>query len=214
MQVTVTTDRVMQTIEQALARDIPPKSIDEEARDGFDFDPRAHVERGYPIARGEGEMLYALARAIGARRIVEFATSIGISTMYLASAVRDNGGGLVIGAELVGEKVQTARANLEAAGLGELADIREGDALQTLRDVEGPIDLVLLDGWPDGQSPSLDCRVTQLLAPKMRVGAIVYNDNGEADVAEYLSANGFYVAHLAVDPDRGTAGHLAIKLKA
>src|SRR5512138_1206886 len=48
-----------------------------------------------------GMYLYLLARAIDARRIVEFGTSFGVSTIYLALAVRDNGGGCVIGTEMV-----------------------------------------------------------------------------------------------------------------
>jgi hypothetical protein len=54
-----------------------------------------------------------LCRALGAQRLAE--TSIGVSTLYLAAAVRDNGGG-VIGSEIVPEKVAFARRNLEEAG--------------------------------------------------------------------------------------------------
>ena len=50
-----------------------------------------------PVTRTQGRMLYLTARAIDARRIVEFGTSFGVSTIYLAAAVRDNGGGLVGG---------------------------------------------------------------------------------------------------------------------
>jgi predicted O-methyltransferase YrrM len=50
-----------------------------------------------------------LCRAIGARRIVEAGTSFGVSTLYLAAAVRDNGGGVVFGAEYEPE-AETARA--------------------------------------------------------------------------------------------------------
>ncbi|XXY48788.1 class I SAM-dependent methyltransferase [Sorangium sp. So ce269] len=79
--------------------------------------------------------------------MVEFGTWFGISTVFLAAAVRDGGGGRVIGSELHPEKVRRARKNLDESGLGDLVEIREGDALVPLRDVEGPIDLVLLDGW-------------------------------------------------------------------
>src|SRR5262245_36448433 len=87
--------------------------------DVWDPDPhaRAHRQAGYPISPAQGQLLYLLARAAGARRIVEFATALGISTMYLAAAVRDNGGGVVIGSEIVAGKADTARANLATAGL-------------------------------------------------------------------------------------------------
>jgi predicted O-methyltransferase YrrM len=117
-------------------------------------------------------MLYLLARSIEARRVVEFGTSFGISTLYLASALKDNGGGVVIGSELEPSKHAKAEQNLREAGLDEFTDIRLGDALQTFANLEGPIDLVLLDGWKDGYLP-----VLKLLQPKLRRRAIVLADN-------------------------------------
>jgi Methyltransferase domain len=90
-----------------------------------------------------------------ATRAVDFATSIGLSAIYFATAMRDNGGGTVIGSELVPEKVATAKRNLADAGLADYADIREGDARQTLRSVGGLVDFALIDGWPNGREPSL-----------------------------------------------------------
>ena len=57
-----------------------------------------------PVDRDAGRFLYAVARSISAKRIVEFGTSFGISTIYFAAALKDNGGGLVIGSELEGEQ--------------------------------------------------------------------------------------------------------------
>jgi predicted O-methyltransferase YrrM len=176
------------------------------------MDPWARQERGFPIGREQGQLLYLLARAIGATRIVEFATSFGVSTLHLAAAVRDNGGGLVIGSELIPDKVRRAREHLAAAGLDDLADIREGDALQTLRDVGGPVDLVLIDGWPSSELPSLDRRVLELLAPHLRVGGIVFDDNGEEDVRGHLQTSGFHLAALPYPRGRGTGGLVAVKL--
>jgi predicted O-methyltransferase YrrM len=72
-----------------------------------------------------------------ATRVVEFTTSVGMSTLYFAAAMRDNGGGCVIGSELVPAKVATAKRNLSEAGLAAYAEIREGDARQMLRDLGG-----------------------------------------------------------------------------
>src|ERR1700684_2993846 len=83
------------------------------------------------IYRDTGTLLYMLARSIGARSIVEFGTSFGISTLHLAAALRDNGGGRLIGSEFEPSKIKRARENLSAAALHELVDIREGDALET-----------------------------------------------------------------------------------
>ncbi len=124
------------------------------------------------IGRAQGRFLYTLARPGAARRVVEFGTSMGVSTVYLAAAVRDNGGGVVIGSELHPEKVRRARANLAEAGLADGVEIREGDALETLRDPGGLVDLVLLDGWKQ-----LYVRVLELLTPHLRPGSVVVGDN-------------------------------------
>jgi predicted O-methyltransferase YrrM len=84
------------------------------------------------ISRETGVLLYMLARSCGARTIVEFGTSFGISTLHLAAALRDNGGGHLITSEFEPSKVTRARDNLKAGGLIDLVEIREGDALQTL----------------------------------------------------------------------------------
>jgi predicted O-methyltransferase YrrM len=128
----------------------------------------AHLKVGYEA----GELIYNTARAINARRIVEFGTSFAFSTIYLAAAVRDNGGGSVITSEIEPSKVEVARQNLREAGLDNFVEIRTGDAMATLADVEGPLDLVLLDGWKDIYIPLL-----QMLTPKLRRGGVVFADN-------------------------------------
>src|SRR4051794_28673515 len=66
------------------------------------MEPRDHAhfaDKLVALDRDKAEFCYLLCRALGARRIVEAGTSFGVSTLYLAAAVRDNGGGTVIGAE-------------------------------------------------------------------------------------------------------------------
>ena len=87
-------------------------------------DPYAYTEFGFSIHPEQGDLIYLLCRSIAATRVVEFATSVGMSTLYFAAAVRDNGGGRVIGSELVPAKVRRARENLVEAGLAEWVDIR------------------------------------------------------------------------------------------
>jgi predicted O-methyltransferase YrrM len=157
-----------------------------------DRNPHAYVDYGFSIHPEQGELIYILCRALGARRVAEFATSIGMSTLYFAAAVRDNGGGTVIGSEIVPEKIVTARRNLAEAGLDDLVDIRQGDARKTLSDLGGPVDFVLIDGWP-GPEPSLAREVIEIVAPQIRTGGMVLNDNGEADYLAYMRdpTNGF-----------------------
>lgn len=137
-----------------------------------DFEHRFFHDVYIPVSRRQGELMYLLARAIRARRVVEFGSSFGLSTIYLAAAVRDNGAGEAIGSELEPAKHSRAMGNIEQAGLGSFARILFGDAMQTFRDIEAPVDLVLLDGWKNLYLP-----VLQLLTPKLRPGAIVLADN-------------------------------------
>lgn len=125
-----------------------------------------------PVSPIKGEFLYITARAIGARRIVEFGTSFGISTIYLAAAVKDNGGGIVIGSEIEPTKHTQAVQNLAAAGLDSIAEVRLGDATQTLADTGGPVEMVFMDGWKELYLPLL-----KQLQPALKPGAIVLADN-------------------------------------
>ncbi|WP_405949136.1 class I SAM-dependent methyltransferase [Streptomyces prunicolor] len=157
-------------------------------------DPYAYADIGFSIHADQGDLIYLLCRAIAATRVVEFATSVGVSTIYFAAAVRDNGGGTVIGSEIVPEKAATAQRNLAEAELDKYVDLRVGDARETLRDLGGPVDFALIDGWPisDG-GPTLARQVIELIAPQLRTGAFVMNDNAEPDYLDYIRdpANGF-----------------------
>jgi predicted O-methyltransferase YrrM len=125
-----------------------------------------------PISRRGGELLYILARARRPNTVVEFGTSYGISTVYLAAAVADNGTGHVVSTELNGAKVLAARANLEEARLAERVRIVLGDARTTLKDIQGPIDFVLLDGWKDLCLPLL-----RSLESRLAIGALIVADD-------------------------------------
>ena len=85
-----------------------------------------------------GRFLYMCVRACKAKRIVEFGSSMGISAIYMAAALRDMGGGVLIGTELEPRKAERAKANVAAAGLAHLIEFRVGDARETLKaDVGG-----------------------------------------------------------------------------
>jgi predicted O-methyltransferase YrrM len=134
------------------------------------------------ISRETGALLYMLARSCGARTIVEFGTSFGISTLHLAAALRDNGGGRLITSEFEPSKVARARDNLMAGGLIDLVEIREGDALQTLSvDLPETVDLLLLDG-----AKALYPEILSLLESRLRPGAFIVADNAD-DSPDYLA---------------------------
>ncbi|MBD8600986.1 O-methyltransferase [Pseudomonas sp. CFBP 8772] len=183
-------------------------------RESFDgptrHDAEAFADYGFSIHPDQGDLIYLLCRSMVAKRVVDFATSIGMSALYFAAAVRDNGGGQVIGAELVQAKVDIACRNLADAGLADYADIRVGDARETLRDLGGPVDFALIDGWPLPEGPSLARQIIEVVAPQLRIGGYVLNDNAEPDFLDYIRdpANGFISVTLPIK--RGT--ELALKI--
>src|ERR1700722_7756083 len=134
------------------------------------------------VSRETGGLLYMLARSSGARTIVEFGTSFGISTLHLAAALRDNGGGRLITSEFEPSKAARAKHNLAAGGLIYLVEIREGYALQTLSvDLPDTIDLLLLDG-----AKSLYPEILSLVESRLRPGALIVADNADHR-PEYLA---------------------------
>jgi predicted O-methyltransferase YrrM len=151
------------------------------------------------VSRETATLLYMLARSCGARMIVEFGTSFGISTLHLAAALRDNGGGRLITSEFEPSKVARARDNLTAGGLLDLVEIREGDALQTLGvGLPETVDLLLLDG-----AKALYPEILSLVESRLRPGAFIVADNAD-DSPDYLArvrspANGYMSTPFAED---------------
>ena len=139
----------------------------------FDESAVAHLldEAFISVSPEVGRLLYVLARAGNGKSIVEFGTSFGISTIYLACAARDNGG-RVITTELSAEKARKAGEHLVAAGVRDYVDIRLGDALQTLTELSGAVSFVLLDGWKNLYLP-----VLKIIEPKLAERALIVADD-------------------------------------
>ncbi len=140
------------------------------------------------ISQQQGEYIYNLLVKNKAKHIVEFGTSFGISTLYLAAAAKETNG-RVITTELLPNKCKVAQANFDKAQLSDYIDLREGDALETLKyDVADGIDFLLLDGWNDLYLPLL-----KLLEPKFKKGTIIYTDNASFKSAQpflnYINSN-------------------------
>ncbi|MGR2707928.1 methyltransferase [Pseudomonas sp. IB20] len=152
-----------------------------------------------PVSRDTGHLLYMLARSSKARAIVEFGTSFGLSTLFLAAALRDNGGGVLIGSEFEPSKIALARKHFIEGGVNDLIDIREGDALVTLAtDMPEAVDLLLLDG-----AKALYGDVLNLVENHLRAGALVVADNTDY-CPQYLArvrdpANGYLSVAFADD---------------
>jgi predicted O-methyltransferase YrrM len=160
--------------------------VAEGSLDWNNFDARTNEflkDKLIALDRSKAEFCYHICRALGARRIVEAGTSFGVSTLFLACAVRDNlrhgpstrGDGpppVVIGTEVEPKKARQARSHFAEAGLSEFIDLREGDLRKTLANIDGPVDFMLVDIWTPMARPALE-----LVAPYLREGAVVICDN-------------------------------------
>lgn len=170
--------------------------------DGFD---ELMQDKFIALDQDKCQFVYQLARATGARNIVEIGTSFGVSTIYLALAVGSNlerlgGEGIVIATEKEPTKAEKARQHWREAGddlVTRHIDLREGDLLETLRDNIPQVDLVLLDSeldvilakglisdrhlvWAPVALPAL-----KLLEPKLGSGAVVIIDNSITSATRY-----------------------------
>jgi predicted O-methyltransferase YrrM len=162
------------------------KRANEGSLDWNQFDERTNTflqDKLIALDRSKAEFCYHVCRALRARRVVEAGTSFGVSTVFLAAAVRDNlaqapaslevsGHPIVIATENEPQKIRMARGHFAEAGLSNLIDLREGDLRETLQDVDGPIDFMLIDIWTPMARPALG-----LIAPRLREGAVVICDN-------------------------------------
>jgi predicted O-methyltransferase YrrM len=169
--------------------------------DWREFDERTHrfmSDKLVALDRDKALFCHQLCRALRARRVVEAGTSFGVSTLYLADAVRanvreDGGTGVVIGTELEPAKAALARAHFGEAELSDWIELREGDLRETLADVGGPVDFVLMDIWTPLARPALE-----RVAPRLRPGAIVIADN----TTQFRDAYRDYFAFVS-DPANG-----------
>ncbi len=172
--------------ERAKKGDLSWDGLDERAN-------RFMADKMVALEPAKAEFCWLLCRALRARRVVEVGTSFGVSTLYLADAVRANGGGTVIGTEYEPAKAATARAHFDAAGLSPFIDLREGDLRQTLKVVDGPVDFVLMDIWTEMARPAVE-----LVAPHLRPGAMIVTDN----TAQFRHAYRHFFAFVE-DPKNG-----------
>lgn len=126
------------------------------------------------VSAAQGKLLHVLARSIGAWRILEVGTLGGYSTIWLARALPDHG--VLVTLEIDPHHAEVARANLDAAGIGDKVEIRVGPAVETLSrmetESEGPFDFVFIDA----DKPNNVAYLKAALA-LARPGALIIVDN-------------------------------------
>jgi predicted O-methyltransferase YrrM len=159
-----------------------------------------------------GRFLYMCVRACKAKHVVEFGSSMGISAIYMAAALRDMGGGRLIGSDLEPGKIERAQENVAAAGLADFVEFRLGDARETLKSgVGGDIDMVMLDG-----AFTLYLPILKLLEPHLKPGALIVGENAFEEASGYIDyvrdpQNGYLSLPLPFNPGRGN--ELTIKTR-
>jgi caffeoyl-CoA O-methyltransferase len=91
----------------------------------------------------EGRLLELLVHATGAGRVLEIGTYSGYSALSMAAALAP--GGSIVTCEIDPERAAFARRHIEASPYAERIELRVGPALETIRELEGPLDLVFID---------------------------------------------------------------------
>lgn len=137
----------------------------------------ANAANGLPaidVSPAYGKFLHLLAKAVGARRILEVGTLGGYSTIWLARALGDDG--RMITLEINSRHAEVARSNFDRAGIGSKVDVRVGPALDTLAELaserEPPFDFVFIDA--DKQN---NANYVQAAIGLARPGALIVVDN-------------------------------------
>ncbi len=122
------------------------------------------------VGAAEGSFLHILAKASGAKRILELGTAIGYSGTWWARALPEDGELITVEADP--ETAKVAEANLAATGVRDRVTILVGPAQEVLEDLEGPFDLIFVDinkaGYPDVLEPCIRL---------LRAGGLLVTDN-------------------------------------
>jgi predicted O-methyltransferase YrrM len=126
---------------------------------------------GLPLVYPDtGALLHTLALGCGAKRILEIGTCIGYSTLWMATALPEDGS--LITMEYDSARAARARDHFNAAGYGARVSVIAGDATRFLHKVSGPFDLIFQDSDKKLYEPMLD-RLVELLRP----GGLLVADN-------------------------------------
>lgn len=160
-------DPIPAIVTQYLDDLVPPRNAELQA-----MEERA-ARTNFPIVGpASGQFCYMLARMIGARRVFELGSGYGYSTAWFARAVQENGGGSVHHVVWNEQLSQDARQYLTALGYSGIVQYRVGEAVQALREADGPFDLIFNDIDKKGYPAALP-----IIAAKLRPGGVLIVDN-------------------------------------
>jgi predicted O-methyltransferase YrrM len=135
------------------------------------------------VSPAQGKLLAVLARACGARRVLEFGTLGGYSTLWFARAVGE--GGAVVSFELEQRHADVAMASLAEAGVGDRVEVRVGPAVDNLPTLEAddPFDLVFIDADKPSNVAYYEAAMTRVHPGTLVIVDNVVRDGGLVDAA-------------------------------
>ncbi len=154
-------------IHEYLDKMVPPRPSEMLAMEAYAREARFPI-----VGPAAGYMCYLIARMIGARRIFEMGSGYGYSTAWFARAVKENGGGTVFHVVWDEDLSRRARAHLRTLGFEGIVEYRVSEAVQALREAEGPFDLIFNDIDKQAYPESLP-----VIAAKLRPGGVLIVDN-------------------------------------
>jgi predicted O-methyltransferase YrrM len=136
------------------------------------------------VPEADGRLLRLLTETIGAKKAVEIGTSNGISSIWIGLALQKTGGKLITH-ELDPQRAAMARENFKAAGMADIITVVEGNAHETVAQLQGPVDLAFIDADKEGYADYL-----KKLLPLVRPGGLVlaHNINSRTPNPEFLKA--------------------------
>jgi len=160
-------DPVAPTVSAFLDALVPPRPPELQAMEAD------AAKTDFPIiGPAAGHFCYLLTRLTGARAVFELGSGFGYSTAWFARGVQENGGGVVHHTVWDQALSDRARRHLTALGLGSLVRYRVAEAVQGLRETDGPFDLIFNDidkaGYPDA---------LPVIRQKLRPGGLLITDN-------------------------------------
>jgi len=161
-------------------------------------------QNGFPIIGPVcGYYCYQLARMIGAKSVFELGSGYGYSTAWFAKAVKENGGGVVHHTVWDDELSKLAAGHLSRLGSDDVVKFHNAEAVETLRQTEGPFDIIFNDIDKEGYPDSLP-----VIKEKLRSGGILIIDNmlwsgriwDENDKSDSTEAIRRFIHDITTDP--------------
>jgi caffeoyl-CoA O-methyltransferase len=146
-----------------------------------------------------GMLLQTLVFATGARRVLEIGMFAGMSAQYIAAALPEDG--TLITCDVDPKAIALAREFFARSPDGKKIEVREGPALDTIKTLKGPLDLVFIDA-DKGNYTNYYEAVVPLMAPRglIAVDNVLWSGNVLDPKTDDDRAIVAFNAHVRNDP--------------